>query len=130
VENAREKIDKVKLPDKQIEEECPQCGKPIVIKTGRFGKFLACSGYPDCKYTAKYQIKTGAKCPECGSDLVEKMSKKKRVFYGCSKYPDCKFATFNKPLPEPCPKCGGLVTESGQWQKCTKCSYKEKLPEN
>lgn len=127
IADAHEKMEKVKLADKQIEENCPQCGKPIVVKTGRFGKFLACSGYPECKYTKPYQIKTGAKCPQCGGELMEKMSKKGKVFYGCSKYPECKFAVFNKPLPEPCPQCSGLVVEQGNFKKCTKCSYREKI---
>jgi DNA topoisomerase-1 len=130
VETAKETIEKVKVPDKQIDEACPQCGKPIVIKSGRFGKFLACSGYPECRYTRPYMIKMGAKCPSCGAELVERMSKKRRVFYGCSKYPECKFATFYKPYPQPCPKCGGLVTASGKgWKKCTKCDYREKVEE-
>ena len=128
LENALQSMEKVKLPDQQIEENCPRCGKPIVVKLGRFGKFLACSGYPECKYTRRYEIKTGVKCPQCGGDLVEKMSKKKKAFYGCSKYPECTFATFNRPLPEPCPKCGGLVTEFGKsGKKCTKCEYRDKL---
>ncbi len=78
-------------------------------KIRRFGKFLACSGYPDCKFTKPYQIKTGAKCPECGGELVERLSKKKRTFYGCSKYPECKFATFNRPLPEPAHSAAGWL---------------------
>ena len=68
------------------------------------------------------------KCPECGGELVERMSKKKRVFYGCSSYPECNFATFYKPLPDPCPKCGGLLVQYlGRFPKCTKCEYKGKL---
>ncbi len=121
-------MEKVKLPLELTEETCPECGKPLAIKLGRYGKFLACSGYPDCKYTRSYQVKTGVKCPECGGELVERVSKKKRIFYGCSNYPECTFATFYKPLPDPCPKCGGLLTEhKGRYAKCTKCDYKGKL---
>lgn len=129
LQDAFQRIEKVKLADELTEETCPECGKPLAIKTGRYGKFLACSGYPECKYTATFQVKTGVKCPQCGSELVEKISKKKRVFYGCSNYPDCQFATNFKPLPQPCPKCGGLLTlYRGRWAKCTKCEYRGKLP--
>lgn len=128
LQNAHERMEKVKLADEQTGETCPQCGKPILLKIGRFGKFLACSGYPECKYTQPYRVKIGVSCPQCGSDLVERLSKKKRIFYGCSNYPKCQFATFNKPLPEPCPKCGGLLTVSGKNRaKCTKCDYTGKL---
>jgi DNA topoisomerase-1 len=130
LQNAFQIIDKVKLTEELTEETCPQCGKPLAVKTGRYGKFLACSGYPECKYTKSFQIKTGVKCPECGSELVERMSKKRRVFYGCSNYPNCKFIINVKPLPQPCPSCGGLLTlQRGKWTKCTKCDYKGKLEE-
>ena len=128
---AAEVIEKVKIADEETGEACPQCGKPIVIKTGRFGKFFACSGFPECKYTDSFKIKTGAKCPECGSELIGKRSKKKKLFYGCSNYPKCKFAINTKPLPKPCPQCSGLMTEyRTKWQKCTKCDYKGKLDQD
>ncbi len=131
LQNASLLMEKVKLADEVTEEICPECGKPMVIKTGRYGKFLACSGYPECKYTKSFQIKTGVSCPECGSELVERLTKKKRVFYGCSNYPDCHFATNFKPLPQPCPKCGGLLTQYRlKWAKCTKCEYKGKLQQD
>ena len=127
LKDASQLMEKVKL-EELTEEICPECGKPIVIKFGRYGKFLACSGYPKCKYTKPFQVKIGVKCPQCGSELVEKLSKKKRTFYGCSNYPDCRFATNLKPLPQPCPKCGGLLTVYRKnWAKCTKCEYKGKL---
>jgi len=128
--NASEHMEKVELAPELTDETCPECGKPLAIKMGRYGKFLACTGYPECKYTKPYQIKTGVKCPECGNELVEKLSKKKKTFYGCSNYPDCKFATSFKPLPQPCPKCGGLLTVYRKnWARCTKCSYRGKLAE-
>jgi len=121
-------MEKVKLADEVTEETCPECGKAIVVKSGRYGKFLACSGYPECKYTKSFQVRTGVSCPECGSELIERVNKKKRTFYGCSNYPNCHFATNFKPLPQPCPKCGSLLTEyRGKQSKCTKCSYKGKL---
>ena len=126
--DAFQRVERVKLPVELVDEACPKCGKPLAIKMGRYGKFLACSGYPECKYTQSYQLKTGVKCPECGSELVQRVSKKKRVFYGCSSYPECNFATNYKPLPDPCPKCGGLLVQYlGRFPKCTKCDYKGKL---
>ena len=126
LDKATQVIEKVKLPDETTDETCPE-GHPLVIKFGRFGKFLACSEYPKHKYTRSFQIKTGAKCPECGSELVEKVNKKKRTFYGCSKYPECTFAVNARPLPQPCPKCGGLLTEyRGKQTKCIKCNYRGK----
>lgn len=128
---AFELAEKVKLADEPTDEICPECAKPIVIKIGRFGKFLACSGYPECKYTQAFKIKLGVNCPECGHDLVERISKKKRTFYGCSNYPDCKFITNFKPLPQPCPKCGSLLTNyRGNSEKCIKCDYKGKLQQD
>ncbi len=128
LDNAFERAEKVKLPDELTEETCPECEKPLAVKVGRFGKFLACTGYPDCKFTKSFQKKVGVQCPQCGGDLVEKISKKKRTFYGCSNYPNCSFAVNRKPLPEPCPKCGGMMTEyRGRQAQCTKCEYKGRV---
>jgi DNA topoisomerase-1 len=131
LQDASQRMERVKLPEEITEENCPQCGKPLVIKTGRYGKFLACSGYPECKYTKSFQVKTGAKCPQCGNELLEKINKKKRTFYGCSNYPVCQFATNFKPLPQPCPKCGSLLTVYRQkWAKCTKCGHREQIQQD
>ena len=128
--NAFEKVEKVKIADEVTDEPCPECGKPLVIKMGRYGKFLACSGFPECKFRKSYKIKTGAICPRCGGEIVERLNKKGRTFYGCSNYPDCRFATNYKPVPEPCPKCGGLMTEYRDNQvRCTKCKYRGKMAE-
>jgi len=110
------------------EETCPNCGRPMVIKVGRFGKFLACSGYPDCKTTMPYAVKTGVSCPQCGGELVKRVSKKKKVFYGCSKFPKCQFAVNRRPIAEPCPGCGNLLVEYREgWAKCVACQHKVKL---
>ncbi|MFH1031321.1 MAG: type I DNA topoisomerase [Chloroflexota bacterium] len=123
-------MDRVKLAEEVTEEKCPKCGKPMVVKLGRFGKFLACSGYPDCKTTKSFLIKLGVKCPECGNELLQRVNKKKKIFYGCSSYPKCTFAINFKPLSQPCPKCGGLLTlYKERWAKCTKCTYRGKKPE-
>jgi DNA topoisomerase-1 len=121
--------ERVKLEDEKTGEACPKCGKPLVVKTGRFGKFVACSGYPECRYTQSYQVKTGVKCPQCGGELVQRLSKKRKTFYGCSNYPDCTFATNLKPLATPCPKCGGLLTRRGKQAICNNCDYKGKIPQ-
>ena len=126
---ATQLMEKIKLADETTSEICPKCGKSLVIKSGRFGKFLACGGFPECKYTKSFQLKIGVSCPECqDGDIIEKRSRKKRTFYGCSNYPKCKFALPSRPLPQPCPKCGSLLTTyRTRWAKCTKCTYKGKL---
>jgi DNA topoisomerase-1 len=113
------------------EETCPNCARPMVIKVGRFGKFLACSGYPDCKTTMPYVVKTGVSCPQCGGELVQRISKKKRkVFYGCSKFPKCQFTVNRRPIAQPCPACGNLLVQyKGDWAKCMACQRKVKLSE-
>jgi DNA topoisomerase-1 len=125
--NATELMEKVKL-EEATDEVCPECGKPLVIKFGRYGKFIACTGYPECKFTKPFLVKIGVKCPQCGGEIIEKISKKKRIFYGCSNYPNCNFAINLKPISKPCPKCGGLLTVYRRnWTRCTKCEYKGRL---
>ena len=131
LKNAVATAEKVKLEDEKTGDDCPKCGKPLVFKTGRFGKFVACSGYPECKYTQSFQVKTGVNCPKCGKEIVQRMSKRKKIFYGCSGYPECDFATYMKPLPEPCPQCGGLLTQArGKQVKCSNCEYKGPIPKS
>jgi DNA topoisomerase-1 len=122
-------LEKVSLT--QVSEEtCPNCGRPMVIKFGRFGKFLACSGYPDCKTTMPYAVKTGVPCPRCGGELVKRVSKKKKIFYGCSKFPKCQFTINRRPIAQPCPSCGNLLVQyRGDWAKCVACKRKVKLSE-
>jgi DNA topoisomerase-1 len=130
LQNAKEGIARVKIADEVTSEKCEKCGKPLVVKVGRFGKFLACTGYPECKFTKRYVIKTGIKCPECGGELIQRLNKKGKLFYGCSNYPNCKFATSSRPLPRPCPKCGGLLVEYRENRaRCLKCRYRGSIPE-
>jgi DNA topoisomerase-1 len=96
-----------------IDEKCPKCGSPMVIRSGRFGKFIACSQYPACKTTKP--VSTGMKCPVDGGDIVERRSKRGK-FWGCSNYPKCTFVSWYKPVPEPCPKCGAAFLVE-KWDK-------------
>ncbi len=116
----------------QISEEiCSNCGRPMVVKVGRFGKFLACSGYPNCKTTTPYVVKMGVSCPQCGSELIKRISKKKQVFYGCSNFPKCQFAVNRKPIAQPCPDCGNLLVQyREEWAQCVACQHKVKIAES
>jgi DNA topoisomerase-1 len=110
MEKAEAEMDRVQKPVEETEELCPDCGRNLIIRTGRFGRFISCSGFPECRYRRSFMNKTGALCPECGGDLVERKTKqKKRIFYGCSNYPTCNFAIWERPVSEPCPHCGGLM---------------------
>ena len=110
MDKAEAEMGRVQKPVEEIDEVCPECGRNLVIRTGRFGRFISCSGFPECRYRRSFVNKTGVLCPVCGGDLVERKTKqKKRIFYGCSNYPACNFAIWEKPVPELCPTCGGLM---------------------
>ena len=110
MEKAEAEMNRVQKPVEEMDEVCPECGRNLVIRTGRFGRFISCSGFPECRYRRSFMNKTGALCPQCGGDLVERKTRlKKRVFYGCSNYPTCNFATWERPVPDLCPNCGGLM---------------------
>jgi len=120
----KEIAQKEKIPDEPTDEVCEKCGKPMVIKNGRFGKFMACSGYPECKNTKNIDVTTGVKCPKCNEgELVARRSKRGKVFYGCNRYPKCDFALWDKPTGEKCEKCGSLLTQN--YKGDIKCSNKE-----
>ncbi|MBI2935993.1 MAG: type I DNA topoisomerase [Chloroflexi bacterium] len=114
-------------------ESCEVCGRPMVWKRGRFGPFLSCSGYPDCRNAKPIQSKVGVECPSCGGDLVERRARKgkrRSVFYGCSNYPTCNFAVNRRPLPTPCPDCGGLLLDAGRGlARCNKCPFRGPVSE-
>lgn len=111
LQRANDEIEKMEPEIELTGEVCEKCGKPMAIKHGRFGDFIACTGYPDCKNTRPIIVKTGVKCPDCGGDILEKHSRKGRLFYGCSGYPDCKRVFWNRPVDKKCPKCGSLMVE-------------------
>jgi DNA topoisomerase-1 len=123
-------IEKLKMEDELTDEICEICERPMVKKFGRFGEFLACSGYPECKNTKPILNKIDVKCPQCGRDIVARKSKKGRLFYGCSGYPECERIFWNKPVDQKCPRCGSLMTEkktksSNLLCSNAECGYKE-----
>jgi len=119
---AEQQIEKVKVEDQPTGEMCEKCGHPLVIKRGRFGKFIACSNYPACRNTKPLLEPIGVSCPKCSNDLVTRRTRKGRIFYGCSTYPTCDFSSWKRPLPQPCPKCGGMLVEKNKKQAhCTQC---------
>ncbi len=103
----------VKIPDEETDIICEQCGRNMVIKLGRYGKFLACPGFPECKNTKQIVLETGGFCPRCGQKVIQKKSKRGRIFYGCEKYPDCRFMTWNVPVEERCPQCNCTLFQKG-----------------
>lgn len=109
LKQAKEAEDEFKIKDEPVGRDCPECGKPLVYKHGRNGKFIGCSGFPDCRHTEAIVVDTGVKCPKCEKRLVEKVSRRGRLFYGCEGYPDCDFALWDKPLKDKCPKCDSLL---------------------
>lgn len=111
LKKAKEEMEGVKLQLKEDQTDiiCDKCGRQMVVKVGRYGKFIACPGYPECKNVLKFVEKTGVKCPKCNGDVIVKHTKKKRVFYGCSNYPECDFVSWNEPVKERCPQCGGIL---------------------
>lgn len=120
------------IPKKEVKETgevCPNCGKPLVIRKGRYGEFTACSGYPSCKYvkTEPREIEEIIDCPNCGGKIVEKRSKRGKIFYGCNNYPTCKTAYWDKPIGKECPECKSMLTEKGKKIKCSSCDYSEEL---
>lgn len=112
----------VDVADQPTGEICEKCGHPMVLKFGRYGKFEACSNFPACRNTKPYLIKLGIRCPKDGGELVERRTKKGRVFYGCANYPECDWSSWKRPLPQPCPNCQGLLVQKNRnWAQCIRC---------
>lgn len=132
---AEEEMKEIEIEDEVSDEICEKCGRHFVYKMGRFGKFLACSGFPDCRNTRPIVKDTGVTCPKCHEGkLVERRSKKGRVFYGCDRYPECDHVMWDRPSAKPCPSCGSLMIEkrSKQGTKliCTSCDHNEQVQED
>ena len=127
---AEAEMEKVEIKDEPAGEDCEECGHPMVFKMGRYGKFMACSNFPDCRNTKPIVKAIGVKCPKCKEgDIIERKSKKHRLFYGCNRYPSCDFISWDKPLPRNCPKCENVLVEKklkkGIQVQCIECDYKE-----
>lgn len=122
---------KIQLQEDITDIKCEKCGRNMIIKTGKFGKFLACPGYPECKFTKPFVEETSAKCPVCGGNVISRKSKRGFAFFGCSNYPDCNFMTWDKPTDVKCPQCGkSLFKGKGGMLNCLdeKCGYSVKAP--
>ena len=128
VEKAESEIEKVEIKQEFTGESCPECSSPLVFKLGKFGKFIACSNFPDCRYTNTIQKKVGVKCPKCKKhDILEKKSKKGKLFYGCEGFPTCDFVSWDKPINRNCPKCDNILFEGKKGVHCDHCDYKEEI---
>lgn len=135
IDKAEKEISKVVIEDKVSDVPCDKCGRMMVIKRGRYGNFLACPGYPECKNAKPIVEKLDVPCPECGKEIVVKKSKRGKKFFGCSGYPECKFVSWNEPVKERCPKCNSYMVikyskKEGKYIQCSnsECDYKKVLP--
>ena len=134
VENAAEKLEKIEIKDEETDIVCEKCGRNMVIKYGRYGKFLACPGFPECQNAKPYFEEAGVNCPECGGKVLIKKTKKGRIYYGCEHNGDgCDFMSWNKPTGEKCPECGAFLEEKGRKNPkivCSneKCGYMKEKP--
>ncbi|XKH51434.1 type I DNA topoisomerase [Chryseomicrobium palamuruense] len=132
VKHADEEMEKIEIKDEPTGEDCEKCGSPMVYKLGRYGKFMACSNFPDCRNTKAIVKEIGVPCPKCQKgQLLERKSKTKRIFYGCDQFPECDFVSWDKPINRPCPKCEEMLVEKklkkGVQIQCVSCDYKEEV---
>lgn len=132
LEKAEKEMEKIQIKDEPAGFNCKLCGSPMVIKMGRYGKFYACSNFPECHNTEPIVKEIGVKCPKCHEgEIIERKSKKNRIFYGCNRYPDCDFVSWDKPVGRDCPKCGHYLVEKkvkgGKQVQCSHCDYKEEI---
>lgn len=130
LEFAEEEMEKIEIKDEPVGTDCEKCGHPMVYKMGRYGTFMACSNFPECRNTKAILKEIGVDCPKCKEgNIVERKSKKRRIFYGCDRFPECDFVSWDKPIARPCPKCESLLVEKKVKKavqvQCTSCEYKE-----
>ena len=126
--SAELEMERVQAPVELAGENCEKCGRPMVIKFGRYGKFIACPGFPECRNTKPLLTKVPGLCPECESPIVERRTRNRKRFYGCSRYPECTWTSWSRPVAQPCPTCGGLMVEAGRDRaKCIKCGLAHRL---
>jgi DNA topoisomerase-1 len=128
IEKAEVEMPEVKAEPEYVGRECPTCNEgQLMIRFGRFGKFISCERFPDCRHTEPYLEQIGVDCPDDSGDIVLRRTRKGRIFYGCSNYPECEFTNWKRPIKEICPDCGGtLVISSKHFVQCIKCE--EKFP--
>jgi DNA topoisomerase I len=128
VEKAEVEMPELNMGPEPIGRECPKCGHELVIRWGRYGKFISCSGFPDCRHTEAWLEKIGVQCPKDSGDIVERKTRKGRIFYGCANYPECDFTSWKLPLPTPCPECKGLlVVANKKFAQCIECEEQVSL---
>jgi DNA topoisomerase-1 len=126
--HAEANMPEVDVADQPTGEMCEKCGHPMIMKFGRYGKFEACSNFPECRNTKPHLIKLGIACPNDGGEIVERRTRKGRVFYGCANYPECEWSSWKKPLPVPCPNCQGMLVEKNRnWAQCLDCEEQIEL---
>ena len=126
LEEAFKTVERIEIPDEVSDIPCDKCGAMMVYKTGRFGRFLACPNYPECKNTKPIVEKVGVKCPKCGGEIIKRKGKKGRAFYGCENYPECDYVSWYLPTCKPCPRCGRMtVWKMGPNGRYIVCSEKE-----
>jgi len=135
VTRADEAIGHVELPEETTDVPCPECGRPMAVKYGRYGRFLACTGFPECRGSLPYQEATGANCPLCGKEVVARRSRRGRTFYGCTGYPGCTFTTWSRPVGKNCPNCGAFLVAKRRrgediWQCVQGCGFEEAASES
>ena len=132
LEHAKSEMPETKTEPEKVGKPCPTCGHDLIIRWGRYGKFISCSDFPKCRYTEAIFEKIGVICPEDGGDIVLRKTRKRRIFYGCANYPQCEFASWNRPIKTVCPACGGLLViknkNEAQCIKCEEVFLLEKLP--
>jgi DNA topoisomerase-1 len=126
LQRAEQSMERVKIRDEPTDEVCEKCGRPMVIKLGKFGKFLACTGFPECRNAKPLLQRIGVTCPTCKEgEVVQRRSKKGRAFFGCERYPECDFVSWNKPVAQPCPRCGSFMVEANRRGqiRCPACGH-------
>lgn len=130
VDRAHEEMPEVKAEPELVGRPCPKCGHDLIIRWGRYGKFISCSDFPNCRHTEQWLEKIGVKCPRDGGEIVERRTRKGRIFYGCENYPQCEYTSWKRPLSKPCPNCAGtLVVSNRNHAQCTQCEERFSLDE-
>jgi DNA topoisomerase-1 len=133
LKKAQAEMPETKAELEKVGKPCPECGSDLVIRWGRYGKFVSCSNFPACRHTEAFLEKIGVQCPEDQGDIVLRKTRKNRIFYGCANYPECTFTSWKRPVAAPCPKCGGLLVIANkrevQCMKCEEMFLVESIPE-